>query len=101
MQYFYALAIINIIQFYFMKNILVPTDFSAASRNAAKYAISFAKVFDAKVILLNVVTPPIIVDDSLLAPIMITQAEIVEGNRKLMKKKLKRSQRNIPELTDL
>ncbi|HET7116027.1 MAG TPA: universal stress protein [Hanamia sp.] len=38
-----------------MKNILVPTDFSAASRNAAKYAISFAKVYDAKVILLNVV----------------------------------------------
>ncbi|HET7118529.1 MAG TPA: universal stress protein [Hanamia sp.] len=71
-----------------MKNILVPTDFSAASRNAAKYAVSLARSFGAKVTLINVVTPPIIVDDSLLAPVMVTQAEIVEGNRKLMEKEI-------------
>lgn len=67
-----------------MKNILVATDFSTACRNATKYAVSLAQSFDAKIILVNVVTPPIIVDDSLLAPVMITQAEIMEGNRKTM-----------------
>ena len=67
-----------------MKNILVPTDFSPASRNAAKYAASLAQSFSAKIILVNVVTPPIIVDDSLLAPVMITQAEIMEGNKKTL-----------------
>ena len=71
-----------------MKNILVPTDFSTASRNAAKYAASLARSFNAKIILVNVVTSPIIVDDSLLAPVMITQAEIMEGNRKTMGKEI-------------
>lgn len=71
-----------------MKNILVPTDFSAASHNAAKYAVSLARSFDANLILVNVVTPSIIVNDSLLAPVMITQAEIIEGNRKLMEKEI-------------
>lgn len=87
MEYFYD-SILIIFNLFFMKNILVPTDFSAASRNAAKYAVSLARSFGAKVTLMNVVTPPIIVDDSLLAPVMITQAEIMEGNRKLMKKEI-------------
>jgi nucleotide-binding universal stress UspA family protein len=71
-----------------MKNILVPTDFSIASHDAAKYAVLLAKSLDAKVILLNVVTPPVIIDDSILASVMITQAEIVEGNRELMEKEI-------------
>lgn len=86
-QYF-RFALTSIIQFSFMKNILVPTDFSTASGNAAKYAVSFAQAFDAKVILLNVVTPPIIVDDSILASVMITQAEIIEKNKKLINKEI-------------
>jgi nucleotide-binding universal stress UspA family protein len=68
-----------------MKNILVPTDFSVASRNAAKYAVSLAQSFNAKVTLVNVAVPPVIIDDSILASVMITQAEIMEENRKMMK----------------
>jgi nucleotide-binding universal stress UspA family protein len=37
-----------------MKKILVPTDFSAASRNAEEYAASLAKVFGANISLLHV-----------------------------------------------
>ncbi|MEO6844482.1 MAG: universal stress protein [Ginsengibacter sp.] len=71
-----------------MKNILVPTDFSIASRNAAKYALSLAQSFNAKVTLINVVTPPIIIDDSILASVMITQAEILDANKKLMEQEI-------------
>jgi len=71
-----------------MKNILVPTDFSIASRNAATYAISLAQSFRAKVILINVVAPSIIVDDSILASVIVTQAEILDANRKLMEQEI-------------
>lgn len=67
-----------------MKNILVPTDFSKASHNAARYAISFAQLFNSKITLINVVPPPVIVDDSILASVIITQAEILENNKKMM-----------------
>ncbi|MEW6303989.1 MAG: universal stress protein [Verrucomicrobiota bacterium] len=40
-----------------VKTILVPVDFSAASREALRQAIEFAKVFQASVILLHVVEP--------------------------------------------
>ncbi len=67
-----------------MKNILVPIDFSSASLNAAKYAVSLAQPFNATVTLLNVVMPPILKDDSLLAFVMVTQAEIVTSHNELM-----------------
>lgn len=68
-----------------MKNILVPIDFSETSYNAAKYAVSLAQSFNASVILMNVVALPVMIDDSVLASVMITQAEIIENNKKLMK----------------
>lgn len=71
-----------------MKNILVPTDFSQASRNAAKYAVSLAQFFEATVHLMNVISPPIIIDDSILAFVMVTHAELVEENNKLMEKEI-------------
>lgn len=71
-----------------MKNILVPIDFSKASRNAAKYAVSLAKSFDAAVTLINVVSPPVIIDDSILASVMITQAEVLENNKQLMQEEV-------------
>ena len=71
-----------------MKNIVVPTDFSVASHNAAKYAVYLAQSFKAKLTLINVVTPPVIVDDSILASVMITQAEILENNKKIMEKEI-------------
>lgn len=79
-----------------MKNILVPTDFSIASRNAATYAVSLARSFGAKVTLINVVTPPIIVDDSILASVIVTQAEILEANRKLMEQEIEELSKNYP-----
>ena len=72
-----------------MKNILVPIDFSAASRNAAKYAVSLAKYFDADVAFINVIPPAVIIDDSVLAFVMTTQAEILENNKELMEKEVK------------
>jgi len=71
-----------------MKNILVPVDFSNASHNAAQYAVSLAKVFDAQVTLVSVIQPAVIIDDSVLAFVMTTQAEILENNKELMQKEL-------------
>ena len=71
-----------------MKNILVPVDFSEASHCAAKYAVSLAKPFDATVTLINVIPPKVIVDDSVLAFMMTTQAEIVEDHKELMEREL-------------
>lgn len=72
-----------------MKNILVPTDFSPASHNAAKYAVSLAQYFDATIHLLNVIPPQVIMDDYILAPVMTTRAELVTQNTKLMKHEVK------------
>ena len=71
-----------------MKNILVPIDFSDASLNAAKYAVSLAKPFDARVTLINVIPPSVIIDDSVLAFVMTTQAEIVESHKELINKEI-------------
>jgi nucleotide-binding universal stress UspA family protein len=71
-----------------MKNILVPTDFSETSRNATKYAVSLAQSFDATVILINVVAPPVIIDDSIFASVMVTQAEIIDESKKLMEQEI-------------
>lgn len=67
-----------------MKSILVPIDFSKASGNAVEYAVSLAKVFDAEVIFINATPPAIMVNDSVLASVMITHAEILEKNKQLM-----------------
>ena len=71
-----------------MKNILVPIDFSNSSGNAEKYAVSLAKTFEASVTLINVVAPSVMVDDSVLASVLITQAEVITGNRELMEKEI-------------
>lgn len=79
-----------------MKNILVPTDFSKASRNAAKYAVSLAKAFDADVTFINVIPPAVIIDDSILAMVMTTQAEIVGNNKELMEKEVEALSKKYP-----
>lgn len=71
-----------------MKNILVPVDFSEASHWAAKYAVSLAKPFNATVTLVNVIPPAVIVDDSVLAFVMTTQAEMVQDHKQLMEREL-------------
>lgn len=50
-----------------MKNILIPTDFSSVSLNAAEYAISLAKEVNAKVTLLHVYHIPVAPVDSIVA----------------------------------
>lgn len=79
-----------------MKNILVPIDFSTASRNATLYAVSLAQVFNAKVILINVVEPPMVADDSILASVLITQAEILAENSKLISQEIESISKNYP-----
>jgi nucleotide-binding universal stress UspA family protein len=71
-----------------MKNILVSTDFSAASHDAVNYAVSLAQAFGAALTIINAITPPIIVDDSLLAPVMITQAEVIEEHKRSMEQEI-------------
>ena len=71
-----------------MKNILVPIDFSKASHNAAGYAVLLAKAFDAEVAFVNANPPVIMVEDSVLASVMITQAEILENNKLLMQEEV-------------
>ena len=71
-----------------MNNILVPTDFSIASINATEYAVLLAQSFDAKVTLVNIVSPPVIIDDSILASVLVTQAEILENNKKIMESEI-------------
>jgi len=73
-----------------MKNIIVPTDFSAASKQAAMYAVSLAKQCGAAVHLINVVTPPVVIDDSILPTVMQLQADILRDNRKLMDEEISR-----------
>jgi nucleotide-binding universal stress UspA family protein len=71
-----------------MKNILVPVDFSKASLNAAEYAGSLAVSFGATVTFINVVAPPVIIEDSVLASVMVTQAEILDKSKKQMEKEV-------------
>lgn len=48
-----------------MKTILVPTDFSAPSRNAVKYAAELAKQFGSKLVLLNAYSIPVSAYDTI------------------------------------
>ena len=79
-----------------MKNVLVPIDFSKASRNAAKYAVSLAKYFDADITFINVIPPAVIIDDSVVAFVMTTQAEILENNKQLMEKEVEALSKKYP-----
>lgn len=46
-----------------IKNILVPIDFSNFSKNALRYAVNFAKIFNSKIFLVYVVEPVIYPSD--------------------------------------
>jgi nucleotide-binding universal stress UspA family protein len=73
-----------------MKNILVATDFSNASKNATEYAVGLAKVFDAKLILVNVIVPPIVIEDTSASAYLMSEAELLETDKKLLKKEIER-----------
>lgn len=71
-----------------MKNILVPIDFSEASHNAAKYAVSLAKPFNARVTLINVIPAAFIIDDSVADLVMAKQEELMESHKELIDKEI-------------
>ena len=71
-----------------MKNILVPTDFSNASNNATEYAAALAQDFNASLILLNVIVPPIVIEDTSASDYIITEAELTERSKELLNKEI-------------
>ena len=65
-----------------MKNILVPTDFSEAAKNAIEYAAEFAESFGAKITLFHVYhTPPVVTEVPLVVP---TLEEIKKDSMKTL-----------------
>jgi nucleotide-binding universal stress UspA family protein len=59
-----------------IKSIMVPIDFSEYSKNAFKYAIDFAKLFNAKMYLIYVVEPIIYPADFSMGQVAIPSADI-------------------------
>ncbi|MBI5476202.1 MAG: universal stress protein [Ignavibacteriales bacterium] len=59
-----------------IKKILVPIDFSDYSKNALKYAVQFAKQFDAKIYLIYVVEPMIYPADFSMGQVAIPSTDI-------------------------
>ena len=58
-----------------LKRILVPIDFSVHSKNALTYAISFAKLFNAELLLIYVVEPAIYPADFSFGQVALPQIE--------------------------
>ena len=75
-----------------MKTILVPTDYSNAAKNAADYAVNFAKEIRARVLLFHAYNLPVVpsVDAMILAP---TAAEWHKANEDLLKIEVARLRR--------
>lgn len=65
-----------------MKTILVPTDFSDASRNASRYAVNLAKSLNYKVLLFHVYTMPMMAGDEFSTTQMIDLEELEQGHKK-------------------
>lgn len=63
-----------------MKTFLVPVDFSAVSEEIIDTAVSFARSFEGKVVLLHVIQPPIITSEYAL-PIEAVQETIQAGEK--------------------
>ncbi|MEO9099360.1 MAG: universal stress protein [Ginsengibacter sp.] len=77
-----------------MKNIFVSIDFSAASRNACKYAASLAEIFRSKVTLVNVVPDTLIIDEDAAEATINMHQEVVAANNDLMAKEIKTLSKN-------
>jgi len=72
-----------------MKTILVPTDFSLASKNAAKYAVELAKFFDTKLILVNAFSAPVANTDTMFPlDIVMPLQNIAAKNLEALKSEL-------------
>lgn len=69
-----------------MKTILVPTDFSDASRNAAVYAAEFAKIMECKVILFHTYFVPIVISSDIPTTVMMDPEILKQETLALLKK---------------
>lgn len=81
-----------------MKNILVPIDFSDASKNAAQYAVSMAKFFEAKVIFFHVVPAVLIVDQQSALARIRAQEEMIEKTRNSVENEVQALSENYDEI---
>jgi nucleotide-binding universal stress UspA family protein len=77
-----------------IKKVLVPIDFSEYSKNSLKYAVNFAKIFNAELHLIYVVEPVIYPPDFSMGQIAIPSVDLemdkraVEELQKLAKKEI-------------
>jgi nucleotide-binding universal stress UspA family protein len=69
-----------------MKTILAPVDFSAATDAVVAYAVTLARVFQGRVVLLNVVQAPVMVGD--YAPVLENVAKVIAYSEKAAAKRL-------------
>jgi nucleotide-binding universal stress UspA family protein len=69
-----------------MKTILVPTDFSKASRNAINYAVEIAKLTKSKLVLFHVYTIPVVsLEVSVMLPVHEMEKETMNNLRRIKK----------------
>jgi len=69
-----------------MKTILVPTDFSDASRNASVYAAEFAKIMQCEVILYHTYVVPIVIASDMPVTMMMDPEVLKQETLLLLKK---------------
>lgn len=72
-----------------MKHILVSTDFSITSRNACQYAASLAQDFNAKITLVHVFAPQLVIDDISAVSLLVSHNELVERYKFLLEDEIK------------
>ena len=65
-----------------VRHILVPLDFSGASRQALDYAVPLAQKFEAKITLMHAVPPQIVYPEAGMA--VVDEAELTEAAKKTM-----------------
>jgi nucleotide-binding universal stress UspA family protein len=80
-----------------METILVPTDFSPAAKNAAKYAVKLADFLNAKLVLVNAFTAPIATTDTMFPlDIVMPLQNVASKNLEVLKNELfLQSEKNI------
>ena len=83
-----------------MKTILVPIDFSGVSREVMQCALRLARGFEARVVLLHVVLPPVIVTDAGEAMFRVTRSSPISVKLSVAGKKLDVVRKELKALLD-
>lgn len=86
-----------------LKRILWPTDFSALSLQAARYARGFRAAFGAELHIIHVVPPPLTPDVSVIlpteVPVAYSDRELVEACQRTLAKVVEEQFKDVPEVT--